>query len=80
MKIDRRLECQHPDEMHGPDAAGQASAAHPAPERLGRGFFSVSNPFGHVQCRETADTGDQISQQHQKRVMCAIKYDLPSLW
>ena len=79
LDVDRRLERQHANEMHGPDPARQASGADPAPEPLRGGFFHVTDPFGHVQCGKAADAGDQIGQQHQKRVMCAIEYDLAAL-
>ncbi|MNM98261.1 hypothetical protein D3C81_1107870 [compost metagenome] len=38
------------------------------------------HPLGHVQRGKAADTGDQVPQQHQKRVMYTVKYDLPVFW
>jgi hypothetical protein len=80
MDFDRRLERQHADEMHGPDTARQTPGTDPAPESLGGGFFHMADPLGHVQRGEAGRTGHQIGQQHQKRVMGAIEYDLSALW
>ncbi|MNO80425.1 hypothetical protein D3C76_716320 [compost metagenome] len=79
LHVDRRLERQHANEVHGPDSAGQASGADPAPKALGRWFLRLGNPFGHIQCGKTASAGDQKSQQHQERVMCAMEYDLSAV-
>ncbi|MNL29280.1 hypothetical protein D3C87_1509580 [compost metagenome] len=78
--VDGSLECQHADEVHGPDSAGQTSGTDPAPKPAGGGFFRMRDALGHVQCGKAASTGDQKSQQHQKRVMYAVEHDLPTLW
>ena len=68
-----RLEGQHADEMGRPDATCQASRTQPAPMAAGGGVFDMADTFGHVQGTETRRAGDQVRQQHQKRVMTAIE-------
>src|SRR5207253_4083424 len=80
MDFNRCLERQHADEVCGPDTTGQTACSDPAPESLGGGFFHVANPFGHVHNGEAGRTCDQVSEQHQKGVMSAIKYYLSTLW
>ena len=70
---DGGLEGQHADEVGRPDAACQATGTQPAPMAAGGGVFDMAHTFGHVQGTETRRAGDQVRQQHQKRVMTAVE-------
>ena len=79
LDFNRRLKGEHADEMHGPDAAGQAGGAYPAPQSLGTRVVGVGNPLGHIEGGKTRSASNQIGHQHQQGIMCAIKNDLPAL-
>ncbi|MNH40720.1 hypothetical protein D3C79_1020760 [compost metagenome] len=42
------LQGQQADEVHGPDAAGQAAGTEQAPPPLSRGQLNVAQALGHV--------------------------------
>lgn len=76
VNLQRRLQGQHADEVHGPDAASQTAGAEQAPLPLGRGLLDVAQALGHVEGGEAAGTGDQKGKQHQVGVVPAIEKDL----
>ena len=65
-----------PDEQAGGGGRRQQRGqdrGEPAPMAAGGGVFDMAHTFGHVQGTETRRAGDQVRQQHQKRVMTAIE-------
>ncbi|MNP30880.1 hypothetical protein D3C76_1239770 [compost metagenome] len=73
----RRLEGKHADEVHGPDATGQAAGAKHVPLSVGSGLFAVGLALGHVQGREASRASNEVGEQNQKRLMAAIDNDTP---
>ncbi len=78
LNIDGGLEGQHADEVHGPDAAGQAGRADPAPDSPRPRIFGMHQALCHVQGGEARRAGDQIGHHHQQRVVAAIEENLPA--
>ncbi|MNP26171.1 hypothetical protein D3C76_1190130 [compost metagenome] len=71
------LECQHADEMHGPDTPGQAKGTQQAPLPLGAGMFHMADTLGNVQGGITARARYQVGKQHQEGAVPAIQQNLP---
>ncbi|MNE48055.1 hypothetical protein D3C80_1424960 [compost metagenome] len=75
MKLQGGLECQHADEVHGPDTAGEAAGAEHAPLALRRGLFAMGLALGHVQGRKAPRAGHGIGEQYQEGFMATIDDD-----
>ncbi|MNV68601.1 hypothetical protein D3C71_1614650 [compost metagenome] len=77
MHFNWRLEGQHADEVHGPDATCKAAGTEHVPLSVGGGVFAVGLALGHVQGGEAGRTGDEVGEQNQERFMLAINDDAP---
>ena len=60
--FDGCLKGQHADEMHGPDAAGQAAGAKYVPLPVGGRVFAVGLALGHVEGGETGCAGYYVGE------------------
>ena len=67
----RRMEGQHGDEVHRPDAAAQADAADPLPAMSV--LRRADHPCGDVQGDEAGDAGDEDGQQDQPGVVGTLQ-------